>query len=166
MIRTARLLLRDARESDLADLHAIFGDPRAMRYWDRPAHGDIAETRAVLDELMAPNRTQREDYVLEFEGRCIGKAGLWRAPQLGYILHPDAWGQGLMTEALAAILPRCWSRFPQMPAILAELDPRNAASIRLLDRFGFTRTALRQQDFLYGGTTWCDTAVYTLPRPA
>ena len=41
MITTERLLLRRARMDDLEDLHQVFADPRAMRYWDSLPHEHI-----------------------------------------------------------------------------------------------------------------------------
>ncbi len=165
MIRTKRLLLRDARESDLDALHEIFSDPRAMRYWDRPAHEDIAPTRAFLDAFMTPDPDQREEYIVEYEGRCIGKAGCWSKPEVGYILHPGCWGKGLAFEAMDAVVPRIFARFPDLPALTAECDPRNAASIGLLKKLGFRQTGFAEKNFDYGGIEWCDTAYFALSRP-
>ncbi len=35
-----------------------------------------------------------DDYVIEHKGRVIGKAGCYRLPEIGYMLHPDVWGMG------------------------------------------------------------------------
>ena len=105
MIRTPRLLLRRARMSDLDDLHRIFADPRAMRYWDTPPHADVEPTRRWLAAMVALPPDVADDFVLERDGRVIGKAGCWRLAEVGFILHPDHWGQGLATEALAAAIP-------------------------------------------------------------
>ncbi|WP_372838668.1 GNAT family N-acetyltransferase, partial [Phaeovulum sp.] len=48
MLRTPRLVLRRAQASDLEALHRVFGEPRAMRYWSRPAHENLAQTEATL----------------------------------------------------------------------------------------------------------------------
>lgn len=165
MIKTARLTLRAGRADDLDALHAIFSDPRAMRYWDRPAHEHLDQTARFLETFMAPDPANREEYILEHNGQCVGKAGMWRRFEIGYILHPDLWGQGLVSEALATIVPRIFQRLPDAEAITAELDPRNTGSIRVLHKLGFTQTALKEKNFLYGGTEWCDTGYYRLPRP-
>ncbi len=166
MIRTKRLLLRPARPTDLEPLHAIFSDPRAMRYWDRPAHEDIALTRRFLRGFMASG-DGRLEYILDLGGRCIGKAGMWRDPEIGYILSPDHWRQGLAFEALNAILPDIARQRPDLSRLTAELDPRNTASVRLLEKLGFKHQRTEDKNFLYGGTEWCDSAYYarTLPQP-
>ena len=162
---TGRLTLRPAKDSDLDALHAIFADPRAMRYWSGPPHDSLAQTRAFLDRFIAAGAETREEYILDLGGRCIGKAGMWRLPEVGFILHPDHWGRGYAQEAMAAILPRIFARFPQIEALTAEIDPRNAASAALLRRLGFTLVRIGRGDFLYGGTVPCDTGYFRLPRP-
>ena len=164
MIRTERLVLRPAQPGDLKPLHAIFSDPVAMRYWDRPAYEDIALTSRFLDHFMNGDLKLREEYILEFEGRCVGKAGVWKRPEIGYILSPEVWGQGLTVEALQAIIPRAFARWPDMPALTAEMDPRNHASRKVLERLGFVQTGFAEKNFLYGTEEWCDTAYFELPR--
>ncbi|MEO1139092.1 MAG: GNAT family N-acetyltransferase [Pseudomonadota bacterium] len=164
MIRTARLVLRPAQPDDLDDLHAIFSNPRAMRYWDRPEHTDIAETQAFLNAFMTNDHDASEEYILEFRGRCVGKAGMWKKPEVGYILHPELWGQGLTLEAMQAVVPRIFARFADLPALTAECDPRNIASIKLLEKLGFRQTGFAEKNFDYGGLEMCDTTYFELDR--
>lgn len=164
MIHTARLLLRPARPEDLQDLHEIFSDPRAMRYWDGPPHKEIADTQDFLDWFIHSDWNSREEYILQYEGRCVGKAGCWHTPEIGYILHPRLWRKGLMFEALSALLPRIFTRFPGEPALTAEVDPRNRGSVALLTRLGFVQTRYGVLDHDYGGLMMCDTAYFELPR--
>ena len=162
-ILTPRLHLRRARASDLNALHSVLSDARAMRYWSRPPHTDLEQTRTWLDSMIqAPPQTSC-DYVVEHAGRVIGKAGCWRVPEIGYILHPDAWGQGLAQEALNAVIPKVFASFP-IDAITADVDPRNDASLRLLDRLGFIETHRAARTWLVG-EEWCDSVYFALGRP-
>lgn len=164
MIRTERLVLRRARASDLADLHTILSDPRAMRYWSNPAHSDIAQTQAFLDGLIATGTDTSDEYVIEHDGQCIGKAGIWAKPELGFILHPAVWGKGVAFEALDALIPHLFRNFPDMPALTAECDPRNTASVSLLRKLGFDQIGFENKNFDYGGIEMCDTAYFELRR--
>lgn len=161
---TARLRLRRARTDDLAPLHAILSDPRAMRYWSTAPHADLATTRAWLGGMIAAPPALSEDFVVEFEGRVIGKAGFYRLPAIGYILHPDAWGRGLAREACAAAIDHVFATRP-LDALTADVDPRNLASVRLLERLGFTRTGFAERTFEIDGA-WADSAYYSLTRAA
>lgn len=164
MIRTARLTLRRARASDAADLHAVFTEPAAMRYWTRPAHDTLAETEEWLAGMIAADPAEADDFVIVHDGRVIGKAGAWRLPEIGYILHPAYWRQGLMREALQAVIPYLFARHP-VPALTAEADPRNAASIMLLQDLGFHETH-RAERTLQWGDEWCDSVYFERPRLA
>ena len=162
-ILTPRLHLRRARASDLNALHSVLSDARAMRYWSRPPHTDLEQTRTWLDSMIqAPPQTSC-DYVVEHAGRVIGKAGCWRVPEIGYILHPDAWGQGLAQEALNAVIPKVFASFP-IDAITADVDPRNDASVKLLGRLGFIETHRAARTWLVG-EEWCDSVYFALGRP-
>ncbi|SLN40009.1 Spermidine N(1)-acetyltransferase [Falsiruegeria litorea R37] len=165
MIETPRLLLRPARAEDLGDIHKVFSDPQAMRYWDRPPYEDITVTAKLLSGLMNQDPETSFDLVVELDGVCIGKAGMWRTPEIGYILHPDHWGKGLAFEALSAFLPRAFERFDRELVFKAECDPRNLASGALLRKLGFRRTRQEKANFGYGDVEWCDTDYYEFIRP-
>lgn len=160
---TPRLRLRRARSADLEALHAVFSNPVAMRYWSTPPHTDRQQTREWLDSMIdAPSDTS-DDFIVEYRGQVIGKAGCWRLPEIGYILHADYWGQGLATEALTAVIDHIFST-RSIAAIQADVDPRNTDSLRLLARLGFTETHRATRTWLVG-EEWCDSVYLALPRP-
>ena len=107
-IRTSRLVLRSARPDDLEGLHAVLSDPRATRWWSTPPHETLEQTRDWLDAMIA-NGPDHPDFVIELDGRVIGKAGFYVMPDVGYILHPDVWGQGLAGEAVGAVIDHVFS---------------------------------------------------------
>lgn len=163
MIKTARLTLRPACQADLNQLHALFADARAMRYWSHEAHEDLARTQETLDGMIESHAETGLEFVIERDGQVIGKAGLWRLAELGYILHPDHWGQGLAQEALEAIVKATWTLHPEIGEITAEIDPRNESSARLLTRLGFAETHRAERTIKVWGE-WCDSAYYALKR--
>jgi [ribosomal protein S5]-alanine N-acetyltransferase len=136
---TARLRLRRATQTDLDAFHEILSDPVAMRFWSSPPHPDLDRTRAWLDDMIAGGPPLGEDFVIEHEGRLIGKAGCWRLPEIGYILHPAYWGRGFAAEACRAAIAHIFATY-DLDAITADVDPRNEASLRLLARLGFVET--------------------------
>ena len=161
-LRTARLVLRPAKASDLDAFYDILSNPKVMTYWSTPPHPDMATTRAWLDRQLDPECLGR-DFVIEREGRCIGKAGAWRLPEIGYILHPDAWGKGIAREAMEAIIPHLFAT-SDVPALTADVDPRHVASLALLDRLGFRETHRARDTFCIDGV-WVDSIYLSLPRP-
>lgn len=161
-ILTPRLRLRRARPDDLAAMHAILSDPRAMRYWSTLPHTTPEVTRAWLAGMISAPADSL-DYVVEYEGRVVGKAGMWRLPEIGFILHPDVWGLGLAFEATEAVISRAFAR-PEVTALVADVDPRNTASRALLERLGFKETGRASRTFQLG-EEWCDSIYLALKRP-
>lgn len=165
MIRTERLVLREVRGDDLEALHAVFSDPAAMRYWSHPAHETTAKTRQTLMNMRASHSETGLEFVVTHAGEVIGKAGMWRAGEIGYILRPDTWGQGFGTEAVGAVVEAAFDRNPDLAAITAEIDPRNLASAALLARLGFREVDRIEKAVEIAGE-WCDSAFWRLDRPA
>ncbi len=160
-IRTERLRLRRARMTDLAAMHAILSDPAAMRWWSTPPHADLEQTREWLATMVDPPHAG-DEYVVEMEDRVVGKAGAWRLPEVGFILHPSVWRRGVAREAMAAIIPRLFARWP-VPALEADVDPRNAASLGLLRSLGFQQTGFAERTWKVGDE-WCDSVYLALGR--
>ena len=159
-ISTERLLLRPATLDDVEAFHSILSDARAMLYWSTPPHKDLAETRGWVASMVGIKPSEGEDFVIELDGRVIGKAGLYRFPEIGFILHPDEWGKGYAREALGIVLERAFAMH-QLPNVEADVDPRNAASLRLLSGLGFQETRRASRTWNVGGE-WCDSVYLQL----
>ncbi|AGT09900.1 GNAT family N-acetyltransferase [Paracoccus aminophilus] len=163
-IRTDRLVLRPARKGDLAAIHAILSDPRAMAYWSTLPHESLDQSRDWLEGMLHIPADQGEDYVVELHGRVIGKAGLYRFPEIGFIFAPDVWGQGYAREALGALIARAFGPLGQ-DHIIADVDPRNAACLGLLTRLGFHETGRAEKTWQIG-ESWSDSVYLRLDAPA
>ncbi len=159
-IRTERLLLRPAAAEDLMPLNAILSHPEATAFWSTPPHRDVEQTREWLQSMIDIRAEEGEDFILEHEGRVIGKAGLYRFPEIGFILHPDCWGRGLAAEALRPVLDRAFE-VHALAAVAADVDPRNAASLNLLARLGFEESGRKKRTWRVGGR-WCDSVYLRL----
>lgn len=101
-----------------------------------------------------------EDYIIEHCGEVIGKAGFYRFPEIGFILHPERWGRGLAREALGAVLDRAFV-IHGLINVIADVDPRNMACLRLLSRLGFQEVGRRERTVRIG-ETWCDSVDLSL----
>lgn len=163
-IETPRLVLRRARADDLADLYAVMSREDAMRYWSTPPHASPEETRAFLQSMIEGARGAADDYVIEHAGRVVGKAGAWRLPEIGFLLAPWLWGQGLAREAMEAVIDHLFAAH-DLAALTADVDPRNAASLGLLARLGF-RESGRAARTMRWRDEWCDSVYLALGRGA
>ena len=77
-------------------------------------------------------------------GQPLGLVLLFEEPaadgvdvRLGYLLAESAWGQGLGGELLGGVVAWCRER-GDVRSIIGGVAPENAASLRLLERHGFT----------------------------
>ena len=89
-------------------------------------------------------------------GAMIGSCTLFaidaqnRRAEMGYILAREAWGKGLMHEALTALLD--WGFGPLgLHRVEADVDPRNVASVKSLERLGFAREGFLRQRWQVAG---------------
>ena len=159
MIRTARLTLRRARMDDLPAMHRVLSDARAMLYWSTPPHERLSQTESWLISMVEADPAVSEDFVIDREGEVIGKIGAYRLPDFGYILHPDHWGIGLASEAMAAFLAHAAAERPDIDHLAADVDPRNSGSIRLLLKHGFRETGRAERTW-HTHLGWCDSVYF------
>lgn len=162
-IRTERLLLRRARPGDLAAMHAILSNPQAMRWWSSLPHANMDETAEWLDRMLYAPADVGDDFIVEQNGAVIGKCGAWRLPEVGFIFDPAAQGQGFASEALAAFVAYRFAAGSEY--LTADVDPANAASLRLLARNGFRVTHRGARTWLIGGV-WHDSVYLRRDREA
>ncbi|MEL6840250.1 MAG: GNAT family N-acetyltransferase [Pseudomonadota bacterium] len=162
-LHTKRLVLRAAKQDDLHDLFAIFSDPRAMRYWSTAPHDTPERTQENLDRLIASAQNKLLYFVIEKDARAIGTAGMHKDNEIGFLLHPDYWRQGIVTEAMQAIIPYLFAE-TDARELTADVDPRNDASIGILIALGFHETHRAKNTFCIGGV-WSDSIYFALPRP-
>ena len=160
-IRTERLVLRRARMDDVAAMHVVMSNPIAMRYWSTPPHTDRRQTEQWVASMVEADPS-RDDFMVTLEGRLIGKMGAWRLPEFGFLIDPAHWGKGLAREALDAFVER--RRGLGSIELTADVDPRNAASIRLLERAGFVETG-RAKGTWQVGDELCDSVYFRLNIP-
>ncbi len=159
-IRTERLVLRRATMADLPAIHALLSNPEGMRYWSTPPHTDIAQSERWLRSMVEADPVTSDDFVIEKDGAVIGKLGCWALPDIGFNLMSAEWGRGYASEAMVAFIDRRRA-FGDPRAITADVDPRNAASLRLLEKHGFIETG-RASGTWQVGDELCDSVYLAL----
>ncbi|RYH03021.1 N-acetyltransferase [Salipiger sp. IMCC34102] len=162
-LRTARLVLRGPKEHDLDAMHRVYSDPYAMRYWATLPHPDRATTKELLDRRIAHWAQQQTNFQITLDGAWIGNVGLFTGHEIGFMLDPAHHRKGYVSEALAVVLPAVFARTGH-PRLMADIDPRNAASAATLRKFGFRETHRAKNTYLIGGV-WFDSAYFALDRP-
>lgn len=154
VIRTPRLILRELCPADVPALFAIHSDADAMQWFGTDPMTDDQQAEQLLAQFASwrtlPNPGVRWGIERQSEPGLLGTCGLfkwnrpWRSCAVGFELGRGAQGQGLMTEALEAILDWGFAHMA-LNRIEAQVHPQNLASLRLLERMGFVREGLSRQ---------------------
>lgn len=168
-LRTERLVLRLHRPDDADALRAYYGDAEVVRYVPFDPWDDVSTATHMAKRLTRTGLTSEARglaLVVEHADRVVGDVMLWtsegeqRLAEVGWAFHPDVAGQGLATEAAAALLDVAFGAYG-LHRVSAQLDPRNAASARLCERLGMRQEAHLRQNWWCKGE-WTDTLVYGL----
>jgi ribosomal-protein-alanine N-acetyltransferase len=167
----ARVCLRWLAEADVDALFTVFSDPDVMRYWSSLPMTDVAEARALLDQIHDGFRRRtlfQWGVARRSDDRVIGTCTLFhpdaanRRVEIGYALGRAHWGNGLMREALHRLLAYAFDEL-DLCRIEADVDPRNAGSIRTLEQLGFRQEGFLRERWRVGGEVQ-DSLVYGLLR--
>ena len=160
-LRTERLRLRRATMADLPAIHDLLSNPLAMRYWSTPPHDSLEESETWLRSMVDADPAVSDDFIVEMEGRLVGKLGCFELPEIGFLFDPAIWGRGVASEALSAFVTRR-RKLGTPPVLTADVDPRNQSSLKLLSRAGFRETGRAQRTWQVGDE-WCDSVYFALP---
>ncbi|HEX6098824.1 MAG TPA: GNAT family N-acetyltransferase [Thermoanaerobaculia bacterium] len=170
-ITAPRLRLRWLTADDVPSLFAIFGDSEVMAYWSSPPLQDLAAAETLLADIHAHfaaktlfqwGVARREDDLVIGTCTLHALSAEHRRAELGYAIGRAYWGQGYGSEAAGAAVRFAFDSL-DLHRLEADVDPRNHASIRCLERLGFRREGYaRERYHLYG--TVHDAVLYGLLR--
>lgn len=170
-LTTPRLRLRAPRMTDGEAMLAIYSDPAVCRYLPWGAWASIDVARERLERYvasMAAGETVHLLIIARADGAVLGDCTLFhldaqcRRAEVGYSLAAAAWGRGIVQEAVGALL-RFGFDAMDLNRVEADIDPRNAASARSLERLGFVREGLLRERWIVEGEV-SDSALYGLLR--
>ena len=145
ILKTDRMILRPWRDSDLTDFfeYASVDGVGQMAGWN--PHGNLEESKLILNMFIQGKRT----FALEHKGKVIGSLGVEEYSQknypeldqlqgreIGYVLSKSYWGQGLMPEAVKAVIAWLFCEIT-LDFIIAGHFDRNAQSRRVIEKCGF-----------------------------
>lgn len=170
-LKTDRLHVRKLKPSDVEAIFGIFSDPEVTKYWDIEQMTDQSQAEDFIRETQRgfQDHTLLEWGIIETQSeRLIGTCAYadWdqahERAEIGFALHKNFWGRGLMKEFLAVFIPFGFSKMG-LHRIEADVDPRNQASIKLLEYFGFKKEGYLRERYLVNGERE-DTIYYGLLR--
>ncbi len=170
-IATARLHLRPLTTEDIGALLAYRGDPMVCRYLPFEAMTPKVLAARIRGDLGRREITgEGEALTLGAErigdGRLVGDVVLFfhsehhGAGEIGYVFHPEVAGQGFAAEACTAMLDLAFGSLG-LHRVVAKMDGRNHASMRLAARLGMRQEAHHVSAELFKGE-WSDLVVYAI----
>jgi RimJ/RimL family protein N-acetyltransferase len=140
-------------------LFAIFGDPAGCRYWSSPPLADLAGAAALqreIEQLFAERSLFQWGIAERDTDAVVGTCTLaslsaeHRRAEVGFALAQAVWGRGYLAEALPALLSFAFETLG-LHRVEADVDPRNAPSLRLLERAGFQREGYLRERYHMAG---------------
>jgi ribosomal-protein-alanine N-acetyltransferase len=168
-IETLRLILRRFEEKDAKDMYQNWaGDPEVCKYlsWGPHSSEEVSRKRilAWVSNYFRPN-----SYVWALElkrtGAVVGSISVEIADdkagncEVGYCLGRDCWKQGLMTEAMMAVIHYLFYEIGYQ-TIQAKHDVLNIASGRVMQKSGMTYFKTEQKVGVRRDGTYYDCDVY------
>ncbi|MBV7315188.1 GNAT family N-acetyltransferase [Shewanella sp. NIFS-20-20] len=161
-LSTSRLTLSSLVDSDWDDFLAMHQDSLVNHFVRAP--DPVSRIRAKFISGLQPWVYDSGEWVsvkiASAEHGFMGVIGFFCEDnfsariQVGYMLHPAYQGQGFATEALTAILDWATTEF-DVHKCIAYVHWQNLASIRVLEKCGFKREGLLQQNYRLGDA-WVD----------
>ena len=171
-LETERLVLRRLYLSDAKSLFAILADEEVTKFYDDEAFTKISQAREQLESWAGgfdARRSVRWGITLREDDNVIGTCGYygfhgWHArASIGYELARSCWRQGIMTEALDAVIGFGF-REVGLNRIQAVVMPENDGSNKLLEKLGFQREGVSREYENWGEKGYVDVLMFSLLR--
>ena len=168
-LTTERLLLRKITDEDANDLFILRSDKNIMKYIDRPLAQTTEDALQLIKKIhdsLTTNDGITWGISLKNDQKLIGTIGYWRIvkehfrAEIGYLISLEQQGKGLMQEAISEIL-RFGFEEMKLHSVEANVNPENAASIKLLERNNFAREAFFKENYFSNGR-FLDSFIYSL----
>jgi RimJ/RimL family protein N-acetyltransferase len=143
----SRLRLRPLAPRDADAILRLYGDRVANRFGYQPKMDDLDDARALVARTteLADQGTvlhwgvaRREDDFVVGHATLFAFEARGARAEVGYSIEKSCWGRGFGTEAVG-ILVRHAFEDRDLRRLEGDVDPRNVASLRLLERLGFVR---------------------------
>ena len=170
-LETNRLLLRRLVMADAQDVFEYGRDPEVARHvlWDE--YKSVSESRSYIRSMMRHYRFgDASSWGIELKqtGRIVGTIGyMWfqaehRSTEVGYSLARPCWNQGLMTEALKAVIAYSFDTL-HLNRVEAQHEITNPASGAVMRKCGMQFDGTLRQRLMNKGA-YVDVDLYAILR--
>lgn len=156
-LETSRLILREFKQTDVPAVFEMYARQDMNQFVEHEPMQSIEEAeKRVQGRINLFEKGWGCRWAIAFKEtpeRVIGSCGFFgvrvstHTVEIGYEVHPDFWRQGIMTEAMTAILDYAFGRnaFRPVNRVEALIDPDNLASMGLLHKLGYKEEGTRRK---------------------
>ena len=158
VLTTKRLVLRKLTFEDAADFYSYYSDEQVTKHLDWKGPSSIEHAKEVIQAWNNGYDTRMVipwGIALQSDNKIIGTIPYiplrgtfdWKPllpTVVGFELSRHHWHQGLMSEALQAVIDYGFNKLGAH-RIQAEVFPENTPSLNLLKKLGFQAEGLMQQ---------------------
>jgi ribosomal-protein-alanine N-acetyltransferase len=171
-LETSRLVLRRMQATDAQAIFRILADDEVTRYYDDATFTDVSQASDQIEAWESGfinKRCIRWGITCKDDRLVIGSCGYYgfhtwhMRASIGYELAHPFWRQGIMTEALSAIIDLGFKEMG-LNRIDAVVMPENVASIKLLEKLGFCNEGLLREYENWGSKGFADLCMLSLLR--
>ena len=143
---TDRLLLRQLEMQDDGEIFFLRSDETVNEFLVSPIATSIQDARDFIEKINKGITNSESVYwaiTVKGNNKLIGTICIWNIEreenkaEIGYVLHPAYSGEGLMSEAVAAVIQYGFGKM-KLQCLDAVVHRENKRSIILLERNGFT----------------------------
>jgi ribosomal-protein-alanine N-acetyltransferase len=172
ILETTNLLLRRIKPSDSTAFYGILSDEQVTKFYDDDPFSDLSQ---AVDQLNSWETGYQNHFCIRWgitrtdDTGIIGTCGFYgihtwyKRASIGYELARSHWRQGIMTEALRAIMDYGFSEMG-LNRIDAFVIPENTASIKMLEKLGFHNEGLLAEYERWGSKGFVDLHVFAILR--
>ena len=166
VIETGRLVIRPMRVSDVPALKKWMPDRSIYTWWGKGPSKAEMNPELLFEKTERPTKSFHLGIAEKQNDEVIGD--LWayliendRMAQVAIRLAKVQQGKGYGTEALKAMTGFCFQN-TQLQRLWTQVDVRNTASCRMLEKCGYTKEGLIRQGKMVN--VWCDYYIYGIQK--
>ncbi|QDX93947.1 GNAT family N-acetyltransferase [Brevibacterium sp. JNUCC-42] len=170
-LETERLILRQLQPSDAPAMFHYFSKDEVMKYYDLETFTELQQAENIISQFGERYQAKqgiRWGITRKTDDVVIGTCGYHNVnkehskAEIGYELSPEFWQQGIMSEAIQAIVAFGFAKW-NLNRIEAFIDPENEGSRRLLTKTGLREEGLLKEYFFEKGN-FVDAVIFAILR--
>ncbi len=161
-LETTRLILRPLEITDAPSIFAYASDERVAKFVTWPAHKTESDSENYIKFVHGSYLLGVQTYAIclktdlqtmlgDVSASFVSKPS--KVMELGAVLHPDHWGQGIIAEALERLIKHCWET-QDVVRIQGRCKSDNKQSFKMMMKLGMKHEGLIRASLFCKNESW------------